>query len=259
MTALSIAGVPCVVETDSTPFAARIAGRFTAFETAVDAGALRIRVEVVRTKPHGAGAGTFHLAADGLEFSGPGFWGRYDRGTHEGVVRQPASLAILNRFLAAVWSVELGVRTGGLLHAAALMRRGHIFAFFGPSGSGKTTLARRRSAPVLSDEVVAIRAGAERATAFGTPWRGRNLSGELRGMFLLRRTGAPSIRRLGPGQAAQHVLRNLFLPAPDHAFGDAVLHGVQRLVERVPVFELSVVRGRAFWPAIDAALAEDAA
>lgn len=250
---MTIADVPCLLRATSGSFADRMAERFSPFRSPAVSGAVHVDIDLVRGR--GGGPGLFALDAEALTFEGPGFSARYDRRVHRGTIRQPASLRVLHRFLAGIWALELSARDGGLLHSAALMRRGQVFAFFGPSGSGKTTLARRRSASVVSDEVVAVVAGRDGAVAYGTPWRGRNVRGGLGALLLLGRRETPAIARLAPARAARAVLRNLFLPVPDRVLGDAVLETVARLVDTVPIFEIGVARGRAFWPLVDDALA----
>jgi hypothetical protein len=150
--------------------------------------------------------------------------------------------------------MELPVHGGLLLHAAGLTRNGGAYCFFGPSGSGKTTLARRYRSGVISDEVVAVRLEPDGPMAYGTPWRGRNLSAPLHGLFRLSRQGVLAIRRLSPAAAVRELVQNLFLPAPDRQLTKAVFETSERLVRSVPVFELSLLRGRPFWPLIDQAL-----
>jgi hypothetical protein len=253
---VAVAGVTAAIEAKPSAFRSALATRLARFAVEDRVPDFTVEAEIVPGHRRGAGPGTFTLDAGALELVGPGFEGRYDRLVRRGAIRQPASLGVFQRFLAGVFGVELPERGGLLLHAAALARGGRAHVFFGPSGSGKTTLARRRRHGVLSDEVVALSVHGEAASAHGTPWRGRNLSAPVGGLHRLRRTGVAGIRALPPALAVRELMQSLFVPMPDAVLGDAVLGTVARLVSLVPVFELSVVRGRPFWPAVDAALGE---
>ncbi|MBI2218848.1 MAG: hypothetical protein HYU51_16300 [Candidatus Rokubacteria bacterium] len=256
---VAVAGVTAAIEAKPLAFRSALAARLAAFAVEGRAPDFTVEADIVPGRRGGGGPGAFALDARALELVGPGFEGRYDRVERRGAIRQPASLGVFHRFLAGVFGLELPSRGGLLVHAAALTWGGRAHVFFGPSGSGKTTLARRRRHGVLSDEVVALRVDGETARAHGTPWRGRNLSAPLGALHRLRRTGTAGIRALPPALAARELMQSLFVPAPDGALGDAVLGTLARLVPLVPVFELSVVRGRPFWPLVDAAIAADRA
>jgi hypothetical protein len=252
--ALSIAGTKCLLEGNATPFYALLERRLSSFFTFSACADLSLELIVAHGRSDGSGTGRFTLNEATLALKGPMFEGRYDRLDRRGWLRQPPSRWIFDRFLSAVYAMELPMRGGLLLHAAGIQRDSAAYCFFGPSGSGKTTMARRHSRGVLSDEVVAIRLETSGPVAYGTPWRGRNLSAPLRGLFRLSRQGTSAIRPLSPGTAARELLSNLFLPVPDRRLTETVLEAIERLVRAVPVFELSVLRGRPFWPLIDQAL-----
>lgn len=253
--ALSIAGTKCFLEGNATPFHALLERRLSRFLTSSACADISLELTLARGCRGGSGTGRFTLNEAILVLKGPLFEGRYDRLRRRGWLRQPPSRWIFDRFLSAVYAMELPMRGGLLLHAAGMTRNSGAYCFFGPSGSGKTTLARRYRKGVLSDEVVAIRLEGSEPMAYGTPWRGRNLSAPLRGLFRLSRQGTSAIRPLSPGVAARELLNNLFLPMPDHQLTETVLEAIDRLVRTVPVFELSVTRGHPFWPMIDRAFA----
>ena len=58
-------------------------------------------------------------------------------------------------------SAILPLDGGLLLHSAGIVVDGRAIAFFGPSGAGKSTLSSLVDAPILSDELIAIRKSGE--------------------------------------------------------------------------------------------------
>ena len=251
---LLIAGLACRLGGMATPFHTLVARRLAPFLTGSASPDFSLELTLSGQRLNGGDAGRLTFREETLTLEGSVFEGRYDRRRGSGWLRQPPSLRILHRFVSAVYAVELPSRGGLLVHSAGVARNGAAYCFFGPSGSGKTTLARRHRRGVLSDEVVAIRLEESGPVAYGTPWRGRNLSARLRGLFRLSRQGTLSLRPLSPAAATRELLNNLFLPMPDRQLTETVLEAIDRLVGAVPVFELSVLRGRPFWPLIDDAL-----
>ena len=138
---------------------------------------------------------------------------------------------------------------GMMLHASAVALNGKAYLFSGPSGMGKSTHTRLweqefPEARIFNDDKPALRFVDGAWFAYGTPWAGKhginiNLKAPLGGICFLRRGEKNSIRRLGGLEAATAVISQTMRRFTDVAPLDAMLDLVNRLVEDVPVFELT--------------------
>lgn len=145
-----------------------------------------------------------------------------------------------------------------LIHGAAIAYDGSAYLFSAPSGTGKTTHVRLwrehlgSAATVVNGDKPLVRV-LDRTDAplavplvYGTPWCGKegwqqNVSVPLRGISLVTRAGARAggnaICRVEPAAVLERIVRQVYLPA-DTAAAGATLDLLDRLLSRVPVFEL---------------------
>lgn len=132
---------------------------------------------------------------------------------------------------------------GGLpFHAAGIAVDGRGLVFFGPSGAGKTTIASTSPFPVLSDELVAVTAGApfslERSGFWGEAPAGPAAAPvPLATLFELAKGERFALTLLRPAEAAGRILGSVPVPAAPPLWS-AALAVVKRLVEALPVYRL---------------------
>ena len=140
-----------------------------------------------------------------------------------------------------------------LVHAAGAVVRGEsevVVAFPGRSGAGKSTitnlLASQPKFQFLSDDRLLLRTAGGAVTAFGTPWPGDagiavNREARLGAMCFLRPSyGARSaIRPLSPSETLARILPVASIPWYEPLLLEPALACVERVIERVPSFELA--------------------
>jgi hypothetical protein len=137
---------------------------------------------------------------------------------------------------------------GGVLVHAAGLRRGQAAAVFpGHSGAGKSTLmglvAGRGELAGLSDDRVVIREIDGSFRAFGTPWAGTGLvasrdGAELAAIAFLHQAPETRLDRIGPEAALGQLLRTASIPWFDADGMTRSLAACERLLARVPTYEL---------------------
>ena len=147
---------------------------------------------------------------------------------------------------------ELLKHNGMMLHASAVALGGRAYLFSGPSGMGKSTHTKLweqlfPGAQIFNDDKPAIRCIDGAWYAYGTPWAGKyginiNMKTALAGICFLRRGEANSIRRLSKFEAASAVISQTMKRFIRIAPLDAMLALVNRLVEDIPVFELTATK-----------------
>lgn len=195
-----------------------------------------------------------------------------DRGLTEGVLHFPSLEAgpdpttALDFPLDELLFQHRLAREGGVeLHACGLLCAAGVALFCGQSGAGKTTTARlwRRGRPggaVLSDDRIVVRERRGHLLAFGTPWHGEAGyadpgSGPVAGVFFLRHSRRPGLRRLTPGEAAARLFSRTFPPLWDPAAVEAVLATCCRLAGAVPCYDFGFLPDRSAVRMARAALA----
>jgi hypothetical protein len=134
------------------------------------------------------------------------------------------------------------------VHACGVVVGGRAVLFCGKSGAGKSTTARlwRRHRPgtlVLSDDRIAVRAGAGGYRAWGTPWHGDGgfASPEGRALgavFFLRHGRADRVIPLAAPEAAARLFARTFPPPWEPRAVGRVLGACARIAGRTPCYEL---------------------
>jgi hypothetical protein len=156
---------------------------------------------------------------------------------------------------------RLPVLGGVPLHAAGIVVDGSGVVFYGPSGAGKSTLAATSPHPVLSDELVAVRAmpagfGLAATGVWGTLDRGGVPVGVFPLKALVELAKGPGFRLdpLSHAEAFRSLTGVTMVPASP-ALWSAGLGVLNRLVGELPVFRMSWSPLQPPWHALADALA----
>jgi hypothetical protein len=157
---------------------------------------------------------------------------------------------------------RLALESGLEIHACGVVIGRRLAMFCGQSGAGKSTLARlwrrhRPALPILSDDRIALRAGAGRFVGYGTPWHGdggfaKPGRAPLAAVFFLRQARRSVARRLSVPECAARLFTRSFPPPWDRRGVSRVLAACARVARETPAYELSF---RPDASAVEAALA----
>ena len=139
---------------------------------------------------------------------------------------------------------------GMLLHASAVAVDGRAYLFSGPSGMGKSTHTRLwqellgEDAKVFNDDKPALRCLDGVWYAYGTPWCGKdginlNLKVPLAGICFLKRGEQNAIRTLNSTEASFELISQTIRRFKNAELLDGMLKIVERLVQDVPIYELT--------------------
>lgn len=136
---------------------------------------------------------------------------------------------------------------GVLVHAAGVRRGAAAAIFAGHSGAGKSTLmsllAGLAELSGLSDDRVVLREIDGAFRSFGTPWAGTGRvaspdSAELRAIAFLHQARETRLVRIGPQAALGQLLRTASIPWFDGEGMARSLAVCERLLTRIPTYEL---------------------
>ena len=139
---------------------------------------------------------------------------------------------------------------GFYLHAAAIELDGKAYLFSGPSGVGKSTHTRlwqeKFGAAVqrFNDDKPALRFLDDTWYAYGTPWCGKdginlNMKVPIAGICFLVQGNENRIRRLSNQEAVSSILWQTMRRFRDRKYLDLLLDHVGKLVETIPIYELT--------------------
>ena len=138
---------------------------------------------------------------------------------------------------------------GLYLHSSAIELDGRAYLFSGPSGVGKSTHTRLwqslyPDARVFNDDKPALRYLDGRWFAYGTPWCGKdginiNCKVPVAGICFLKQGQENAIRRLSSVEAVARILSQTTRRFRTEARLDLLLGHVERLIEQIPVYELT--------------------
>lgn len=157
----------------------------------------------------------------------------------------PVDELLINALLTARGGVEI--------HACGVIDRdGSGYLFAGNSGGGKTTTARlwqHEDVDIVSDDRVILRREEGAWWMYGTPWHGEAEicspnRARLARIFILNKSEENHERPLASGEAVARLLSCAFPPFHDRHGMASVLGILGRLVDSVPVSELSFVKNR---------------
>ena len=148
------------------------------------------------------------------------------------------------------WSWLLAERGGFISHSVSAVMGGSGFLALGSSGAGKSTFAllaeQVEAGSVLCDDRSAICVDGEGFLLYGTPWSssaeiGRNRNAPLHAMFVLKQAPENGIKPLSPIQAAEQLLSASTVLWYVPHLRDKVLAAIDKVVSRIPCFELSFI------------------
>lgn len=139
---------------------------------------------------------------------------------------------------------------GMMLHSSALELDGRAYLFSGPCGVGKSTHTKLwqstfgEKVKIFNDDKPALRRLEDGWFAYGTPWCGKdginiNMKVPLGGICFLKQSMENSIRRLDKKEAIQKILSQTTAKISNVAKMEKLLETVGRLVEEIPIYELS--------------------
>ena len=135
------------------------------------------------------------------------------------------------------------------LHSSAVALDGKAYLFSAPSGTGKSTHTRLwqqvfgDAAQVFNDDKPALRCLDDVWYAYGTPWCGKddiniNMKVPVAGICFLKQGPENKIRRMSKLEAAQRIIGQTIFKFEDASLLDKLLVQVEKLVEKIPVFEM---------------------
>jgi len=136
---------------------------------------------------------------------------------------------------------------GMIFHASGLDDHGRGILFVGHSGAGKSTqLDFWNTEPgvvAMNDDRIAVRAIANGAICYGTPWGGTsniacNHAAPLSALVLLEQAPHNDIQQISSAAAASLLVPRMFLPYWDQALMQRALANLDTLLSRVPVYRL---------------------
>ena len=137
-----------------------------------------------------------------------------------------------------------------LCHGAAITYADEgAFLFTAPSGTGKTTHVRlwRRhfgdDVRVINGDKPFLEIRENTVQVYGSPWAGKegwqkNRDAELKGICFLKRGNDSSIRRLEPLECLEWIMNQIYVPKKS-GMVDKTLEHIEKILERVPVYELT--------------------
>lgn len=137
---------------------------------------------------------------------------------------------------------------GLLLHACGIDDNGKGYIFSGFSGAGKSTMARqwlrKRGVRLLNDDRVIVREMRRNFYIFGTPWHGEINKCDpgmvrLKTIFLIKHGSENKARPLSPSEAVTGLIARSFSPLWDREGMERAMEVIERLVRKVPCYELS--------------------
>ena len=134
---------------------------------------------------------------------------------------------------------------GMYIHGGALEYKGQVYLFTAPSGTGKSThlrLWKQRlgdGAVILNGDKPFLRWIDGTCRVFGSPWRGKehwgeNSSGQLGGIFILRRGDTNRVERLSELEVLDTLLSATLYPE-EAATTEKLVELIGRLMESVPI------------------------
>lgn len=166
------------------------------------------------------------------------------------------SLGDLAYFVRTVFALAAFEEGGLLFHAAGVVHRDVLWAFFGPSGSGKTTAASlSRGKDVLSDDLIFLRRGGGGWEGWATPFslcRGGRRSSPLRALVRLVKAPEDRIVFIPSGVALGELVANSPVVNADPARLPELFIRWEEILAQVPVCALHFRKTEAFWEVIDA-------
>jgi hypothetical protein len=138
---------------------------------------------------------------------------------------------------------------GFYLHASAVVKDGKAYLFSGNSGAGKSTHTHLwvdtfgGDTRIINDDKPALRLIDGTWYAYGTPWCGKNSislneCAPVAGICFMKKAPHNRIRRMPPAEALQRILGQTMHRMQEIQYLDALLAHLEKLLARIPVYEL---------------------
>lgn len=138
---------------------------------------------------------------------------------------------------------------GFFLHSSSVAYEGRAYMFSADSGTGKSTHTRLwqqvfgQEAKVFNDDKAPMRYLDGVWYAYGAPWCGKdniniNMKVPVGGICFLKQAQENKIRRLSPQEAVSRIIRQTIRKYKKVERLDLMLSYVEKLVQRIPVFEM---------------------
>ena len=225
LTSVVIGGLPIDIQSASRDFIAMLEKRYAGFVAEPANAGIRLDVEVVASVGDSADEDLEVRYADGRWMINRGdFRAQWDPASQSrmrppgGTIRTRSTLSCAS---CTAWCWRSGEASWCIRPARCATAR--AFLFSGVSGAGKTTISRLAPPDVtlLTDEISYVRRVGDGYEAFGTPFAGElgkageNISAPIAGLYLLAQGRQNHARRIGPGEAARRLLRNILFFADD--------------------------------------------
>lgn len=135
-----------------------------------------------------------------------------------------------------------------ILHSSAVLYKGEAILFMGPSGIGKSTQASLwetwAGAEILNGDKVIVQTDITPPRAFGGPIAGtsgiyKNLHAPIRGIAYLHRGTENRLERMHSGRSLMALYSQAVKSPDDPRFNQRLLTHLERLAQRIPVYEYS--------------------
>lgn len=166
------------------------------------------------------------------------------------------SLGDIAYFVRTVFALAAFESGAILFHAAGVVHRDVLWAFFGPSGSGKTTAASLSwGKDLLSDDLILLRRGRGIWEGWATPfslYRGERPSAPLRALVRLVQAPQDRVVFLPPGVALGELVANSPVVNADPLRLPELFARWEEILVQVPVCALQFRLSDTFWEVMDA-------
>ena len=256
---IDIGGLPIVVKTDSSAFAALLEERYGSFVSPAGNPVFELDVELIPSRTIDEDVDLAVTLESGRWVAERGdFHSEWDLENRRGWVRQSPNPYSIDGVLRILHSLLLAREGGFLMHAASAVRHGRAFLFAGVSGAGKTTIASLAppDATVLTDEISYLRRSPMGYQAFGTPFAGElarigaNLRAPLSAVYLLVQGTENRTEPVSAADAARALLRHILFFAHDATLVEMVFSAVFEFAAQVPVERLVFTPDARVWESI---------
>lgn len=155
---------------------------------------------------------------------------------------------LLHYVLGDIFAFCQTLRSGTVLHSAAVAYRGQAVLFSAPSETGKSTHSGlwKQFYPddviLFNDDTPVIREQGNGLYAFGTPWSGKteineNICAPLRGIVFLKQAKTNTIRELSTYEAAVRLLSETKKPVFESMM-ETHMEIINRIIVGTPIYEL---------------------
>ena len=166
----------------------------------------------------------------------------------EAVILPPLVMESVEALLMQMYYVHAAFQQMIQVHSSLVDFQGKGILFLGPSGIGKTTQAelwhQYAGAHIINGDRVYVKEEADLFYGCGTPWHGSspyclNQRVPIVCLVVLKQAKENHIRKLSGFEKVAAVSGNVFYPQWVKGGTDAVLDTLGRLLEKIPVYELS--------------------